>query len=58
MAFIYGATLENMKEIGYQINYMVEEYTNGHKAGSMKESTNMIKSMDLVAIHGRMVGST
>jgi hypothetical protein len=55
MEYIYGVIQEDMKEIGYRINYMAGVSINGHKVENTKVSINMIKNMDLVVIHGQMV---
>jgi hypothetical protein len=55
MAYIYGVTQDDIKATGYQINYMAEVYTNGHRVENTKVNTSTIKSTDLVVTHGQMV---
>ena len=52
-----GPMEEGMMGSGKIITCMVKEFTPGKMAESMKETTSMIGSMDLVSILGRMEGS-
>ena len=54
MGFISGRTAGSISAIGVPTLWMILEYTRGKMEGHTKDTIKMIRSMDMVFIHGQI----